>query len=176
MNRIQNNDPAIPFSMEDINGNTINLENYKGQKVFLSFFRKASCPFCNIEVQNLIKNHDELKRKGLNIITFFSSTKEDIQKYVGKQNAPFPIIADPNYEVYKKYSIESGYGAMMKTMTKPAKVLKGMTSGFFSMKSMTEDPIIPADFLIDENMTIAKAYYGKSFDDHLTIEDIYNFA
>ena len=65
---------------------------------------------------------------------------------------------------------------MMKTMAQPLKGFKAMTSGFFTMKSMTERPVIPADFLIDENATIAKAYYGKTFDDHLTIEDIKNFA
>ena len=65
---------------------------------------------------------------------------------------------------------------MMKTMAQPLKGFKAMTSGFFTMKSMTERPVIPADLLIDENATIAKAYYGKTFDDHLTIEDIKNFA
>ena len=76
MNRIKENDKAIPFSIEDIKGNTIDLENYKGQKIYLSFYRKASCPFCNIEVQNLIKNYDDLKSKGINIITFFPLLKK----------------------------------------------------------------------------------------------------
>ena len=38
---------------------------------------------------------------------------------------------------------------MMKTMAILKKVLKAMNSGFFNMKSMTEKPVIPADYLID---------------------------
>ena len=40
------------------------------------------------------------------------------------------------------------------------------------MKASKYKPIIPADFLIDENQIIYKAYYGKNFGDHLSIESI----
>ena len=52
---------------------------------------------------------------------------------------------------------------------------KVMFSGFFNMKSVKEKPIIPADFLIDENKNIHKAYYGKDFGDHIPITEILNW-
>lgn len=49
-----------------------------------------------------------------------------------------------------------------------------MASGFFNMKAISDKPLIPADFLIDEHQNISKAYYGKDFGDHLPIEEILN--
>ena len=50
-----------------------------------------------------------------------------------------------------------------------------MFSGFFNMKSIKDKPIIPADFLIDENQIVFKAYYGKDFSDHIAISEVLNW-
>ena len=175
MNRLKKNDKAIPFKFDDYLGNEIDLLNYKGKKVMLTFFRDASCPFCNLRVNQLIKRHAEFKEKGIEIISFFASSKKEILKYVGKQKAPFTIIADPKLEMYKKYGIEESIAGMYKAMLKPLKMMEVMISGFFNMNSMKERALIPADFLIDENQTIYKVYYGKNFGDHLPIEEIINW-
>lgn len=64
---------------------------------------------------------------------------------------------------------------MVKAILKPLKMIKVMTSGFFNMRSLNDKPIIPADFLINENQIIHKAYYGKDFGDHLQIGEILNW-
>ena len=51
-----------------------------------------------------------------------------------------------------------------------------MTSGFFNMKSMKAQPIIPADFLIDENQTIIETYYGNDFSDHIPLKKVLQWA
>ncbi len=61
---------------------------------------------------------------------------------------------------------------MFKAMLKPLSMFKVMTSGFFNMKSISDNPLIPADFLIDENQNIYRAYYGKDFGDHINIDEI----
>ncbi|PKQ64512.1 hypothetical protein BZG02_06830 [Labilibaculum filiforme] len=172
MEKIELNSLAISFNATDLKGNIINLEDYKGQKLLLSFFRKAACPFCNLGIQQLIKNHHKFEDKGIKIIALFASSKEDVEKYAGKQNPPFPIIPDGDFKIYKQYGIEVSYIRMLKTMANPKKVIKAMFGGFFSSKSMNEDPVIPADFLIDENQRVFRAYYGKDFDDHIPISDI----
>jgi len=47
-----------------------------------------------------------------------------------------------------------------------------MRSGFFNLNSGVKVPVLPADFLIDENQKIYKAYYGKNYSDHLEISDV----
>jgi len=93
---LKKNDKIIDFELTDYLGNRIKSSDYKGQKVYLSFFRGASCPFCNLRVHQLIKNYSKFEANKIQIITFFAATKEEINKYAGKQNAPFTIIPDPN--------------------------------------------------------------------------------
>jgi peroxiredoxin len=174
MKQIKTNDSAIHFIGKDINGIKIDLNNYKGQKVLLAFFRVATCPFCNMSVRDLINGYDELEKNGIKVIAFFSSTQEDILKYAGKQNPPFPIVADPKFKIYNKYGINVSVGGMMKTMINPVKIYKAMTSGFFNLKSMKDKPILPADFLIDENQVVIKAHYGQTFDDHIPVSTVVN--
>lgn len=168
------NDNAIDFIVSDYLNNQITLSDFKGKKILLSFFRGAACPFCNMRVRELINNYPKFEEKGIVIIAFFASTKEEINEYAGKQKAPFAIIPDPTLKFYTKYGVEQSPFGMLKTMLKPLKMIKMMQSGFFNLKSGKDKPIIPADFLIDENQMILKTYYGKDFGDHMSIEDILN--
>ena len=172
--KLKNKDKAIDFSVSDYLNNQITLSDYKGKKVLLSFFRGAACPFCNMRVRELINNYPKFEEKGIVIIAFFASTKEEINEYAGKQKAPFAIIPDPTLKFYTKYGVEQSPFGMLKTMLKPLKMIKMMQSGFFNLKSDKDKPIVPADFLIDENQMILKTYYGKDFGDHMSIEDILN--
>lgn len=172
MKKLIEKDSAIDFIATDYLGNKIELSEYKGKKILLSFFRGASCPFCNMRVNHLIKNYSQFEKNGITIIIVFAASEDEIGKYAGRQNAPFSIIADPNLELYKKYKIEESSSGMIKAMMNPMKVMKVMFSGFFNLKSINDKPIIPADFLIDNDKSIYKAYYGKDFGDHMPIQDI----
>lgn len=57
-------------------------------------------------------------------------------------------------------------------MINPFKMMKIMFSGFFNMKSIKDKPIIPSDFLINENQIIYRVYNGRDFGDHIPISDI----
>ena len=87
---------APQFSVKDIQGNLISLEDYLGKKLMLCFFRYAGCPFCALVLQEIISRYPHWQKQGLNVVAFFQSPKETILKYPMKQNPPFPIIADPN--------------------------------------------------------------------------------
>ena len=172
MSRLSENIQAIPFQTTDYLGNSIHLTSYKGKKILLTFFRGASCPFCNLRLQQLIQNHPMFQEKGIEIIAFFGSSKEEITNYAGKQKAPFPIIPDPTFIHYKTYGIEASQVGMLKMFIQPKKMIEVLFSSFFTLKAMADKPLIPADFLIDENFKIIKAHYGKDFSDHLAIKDL----
>lgn len=172
MQELKKGDSVIAFRTKDIEGNTVNLDEHSGQRVYLAFFRKASCPFCNMGLRDLINSHSEFEAKGIKVIALFSSSKEEIMKHAGNQKAPFPIIPDEKYEIYRKYGVSSSSKGMLRTMFNPKKVFKAMTGGFFSIKSTFQAPVLPADFLINETQEIAKAHYGKTYDDHLSVPSI----
>ncbi|MHA1953373.1 MAG: redoxin domain-containing protein [Candidatus Heimdallarchaeaceae archaeon] len=171
--KLKAGEKAKDFSLMDISGNIISLSNYSKKKLMLSFYRYASCPLCNLRVQQLIQISKELETKGLILLAFFQSPKESIERYVGKQEPPFPIIPDPERKIYKKYGINHswiGYlrGGVSLTM------LKALWKGFMVGKMEGKKNLLPADFLI-ENLIVKKAYYGKTISDHLPIDEIRAF-
>jgi peroxiredoxin len=172
MNRIKNNSLAVLFETTDYLDEIIKLKDFKGKRIYLSFFRDVYCPFCNIRLNQLINRFEEFENKGIKIITFFGSSKNQISEYAERQRAPFPIVPDPNLIIYKKYGVETSFKAKLQTIKNYKKVIGALKSEYFNLKSFTERNIVPADFLIDENLTIKKAYYGQDFSDHLPIKEI----
>lgn len=173
--KLKKGNNSIGFNTEDISGNKIDIEAYLGKKVFLTFYRGASCPFCNLHVHELIEQMDYFREKRLAVISFFMSDKREIMEYVGKQNPPFPIIADPNKKYYKMYGLEKSFVGKMKAMLRFGTWMKIFANGFFNMKSLKDDNTLPGDFLINEDGTIEHAYYGKDFGDHLDFKIIRNW-
>lgn len=173
--RLKSGQTAPSFSIEDIEGNPVRLEDFKGKKLMISFYRYASCPFCNLRVHQLIQKYDTFRKKGLTLLSFFQSSKEGIGEYVGKQKAPFPIIPDPQRGVYRLYHIESSKAKFLKGIAQIGKYKEAAKLGFKPGKREGDMVLVPADFLIDENQKIHRVYYGKDITDHLPIKEIEAF-
>lgn len=170
--RLVSYDKAIDFSLHDFLDNTIRLSEFRGKKVLLAFFRVATCSFCNLRVRELITRHADFEKQDIHVIAVFASAAAEIKEYAGKQLPPFPVIPDPNLDLYKKYHIEQSHTGLLRIMLKPLQLLKVIRSGFFNMKSVSKKPLLPAEFLIDTNQFIYRSYYGQDYGDHLPIEDI----
>lgn len=174
--KIKKGELAPNFMVVDSKGDTISLEKFKGKKVFLAFFRYASCPVCNFRMNEIIQNHEAIRLKGYEFIAVFESNNQTLQHYLTEIQVPFPIVGDPDLIMYKKYGVQKSFWRMIGSMfhkktrsnLKEGKVLvKGK-----NLKRDGQMSRIPADFLIDENGVITKAYYGTNIGDHLPLETI----
>lgn len=174
--RIKVNDKAPTFTANDVNGTKIDLEKYKGKKVFLAFFRYASCPVCNFRMHDILENYDQIKASGYEIIAVYESTNETLNEFLRDENVPFPIIGDSELVLYKKYRVEKSFWRTIGSVF-DKKVTNNKNKGkeLFNGKKLKKDgnlTRIPADFLIDENGIITTAYYGKDIGDHLPLDQI----
>lgn len=160
---------APQFIHSDLDGQSVFLDQFTGKKILLSFFRGAACPFCSLRVRELILNHEALVIQNIQVLAVFHSSKEEILEYSGKQNAPFPILPDPEFKLYKSYGIQSSILGKFKTMGNLPKVWSALNSGFFNLKSIGDPNTLPADFLIGEDQKIKLAYYGQDFGDHVPL-------
>ena len=175
MNKLNKGIIAPEFNWSDTNNQTISLSNYRGKKLMLSFYRYASCPLCNLRVNDLISRSKVWQKKGFELIAVFQSPADSIKSNVGKQDSPFPILPDPKQTLYKKYGVSGNWGKFLKGVINPMKLIAATKKGFYPGKIETDLTMIPADFLIDDNGIIHTAYYGKDAADHLNIQSIEHF-
>lgn len=166
---------AKHFSITDVFGNVINTTEYKNKKILLSFYRYQSCPLCNLRINKIIQKYPLYKENNLEIISFFQSPKESMLEFMDKQDCPFPIIADPEKKMYKQYGIESSFLKLLIGLANWKSSKEAFQKGFYPGKVEGDMKTVPADFLIDENFTIRKAFYGSHIGDHIPFEDIEKF-
>lgn len=170
--RLKKGDKALSFETSDIYGNPIRLEDFSGKKILLSFYRFSSCPFCNLRVHELIQKYSEFENKGLVMLSFWQSSKEKILEDVGRQKAPFPLIPDPKENIYARYGVYASWWATLKVALHPQRIFQVVREGFMTLKKTGKANMVPADFLINPDLTIRTAYYGKHIADHLPISEI----
>jgi peroxiredoxin len=160
---------APHFEIESLEGKTYTLDSMKGKKFMLSFYRYASCPFCNLRVSFLMSLHDELNLDD-QMIGIFQSSEADMRQYVGQQEPVFPIASDAERIYYKAYGVDTSLMAYIVGAMKLKTLIDAYKKGFKISKSMGPKTTVPADFLVDEKGIITYAYYGSDISDHLDID------
>jgi peroxiredoxin len=166
---------APDFRAKTWEGIDVNLADYRGQKVWLAFFRYAACPLCNLQVRAIIRKHDELKAQGVQVLAVFQSPAESMAEYVAGQNPPFPLISDPSESLYALYGLENSKKALFALKNVPA-LAKAAAAGFMSVNPEGTIDRIPADFLIDESGKITDVFYGETIGDHIGMDRVERFA
>jgi peroxiredoxin len=166
----------IDFRTKDVFGEHFQLSDFVGRRVVLSFFRDAACPFCNYRIYELTQQYDKWKNSGLEIVTVFSDTSEQVRKHVAKRPRPFTMISDAKLNLYDHYGVEQSATALFKALIfRLPEIIKGLAKG----GRPTNNPhikIVPADFLIDIDGRISEVWYGKNTADHIPMERLEKFA
>ncbi|NOU68844.1 redoxin domain-containing protein [Paenibacillus sp. LMG 31461] len=179
-NQLQQGMFAPTFRTVDHSGNPISFDDYRGRKVLLTFMRYSACALCNLRVHHFIKRFPDWQRQGMDVIAFFESPEANIRAYVGTQNAPFPLVADPKAELYDLYGVETSEEKVRITMadvnTKMFAEAAAAAGFALTPEEGSNFNRIPADFLIDENGIIQLAHYSRMITDHLPLEEIECFA
>ena len=77
--------PVPEFSVTDLNGNPISLQDYREKVVLLDFWA-VWCGFCTLEMPNIKKVYDTYKDEGFDVIGISLDTKaSELQDYI-KEN------------------------------------------------------------------------------------------
>ncbi len=167
---------AIRIKLPSIDGSIYDTDRLKGMPFMLSFYRFASCPFCNLRIHEIVSRFDEFS-ENFTVVAVFDSPLNNLKKHTGGHKAPFPILADESNQYYREYGIEHSFSGMLKGMIlRMPTLVKGMLKGYLPTTLKGSITTMPADFLIDPRGFIQTAYYGKDEGDHLPFEQIKEFA
>ncbi len=105
MKHLKVGDKAPEFEGIDQEARTIRLEDFKGKKVVLYFYPKDNTPGCTAQACNLRDNYSLLQKGGIQIIGISADPVVSHQKFIEKYDLPFPLIADVDKTIIKKYGV-----------------------------------------------------------------------
>ncbi len=105
MTTLEAGDKAPEFSVKDQDGNTVKLSDFKGKKLVLFFYPKASTPGCTAEACNLRDNWERFQEKGYAILGVSADTQKKQSNFKNKYEFPFPLLADEDKEVIEAYGV-----------------------------------------------------------------------
>ena len=105
MTTLKAGDKAPYFQSRDQDGNIVKLSDFKGKKLVLFFYPKASTPGCTAQACNLRDNWEVFKAKGYSILGVSADSEKRQQKFRENYDLPFPLLADENKEVINAYGV-----------------------------------------------------------------------
>ncbi len=105
MTNLKTGDKAPSFSALDQEGNRIKLEDYKGKKLVLFFYPKASTPGCTTEVKNLRDHYEELKNQGYELLGVSADSARRQQNFINKNELQFPLLVDEDKKVINAFGV-----------------------------------------------------------------------
>ncbi|MFQ5968715.1 MAG: peroxiredoxin-like family protein [Acidimicrobiia bacterium] len=161
------------FTVETLRHGTVSLDDLKGKRLWLQFHRFAGCPFCSLQVRELIERHQEVELSGLTHIAFFHSPRSQVEKHMGTLHTPFLVAADPERVAYRAYGVQQSWRGLLSRRYLTGSV-KAIWHGLFANPIGQNGGLagLPADFLVDEAGVIRYSHYGEDAADMLSVEDV----
>ncbi|MEQ6391051.1 TlpA disulfide reductase family protein [Bacillaceae bacterium S4-13-58] len=96
---------APDFTLKTLDGETVSLSDFRGQKVMINFWA-TWCPPCRAEMPDMQKFYEDEKVVILAVnLTETESSKDDVYDFRKEFGLTFPILIDENLDVGTQYQI-----------------------------------------------------------------------
>lgn len=105
MTTLQIGDAAPQFKGVDQDGITHELADYKGKKLVVFFYPKASTPGCTMEACNLRDNFQRFQSQQYEILGVSADSEIKQAKFKEKNELPFPLLADEDRSIIEAFGV-----------------------------------------------------------------------
>ena len=96
---------APDFSATTFSGDTVSLSDYAGKMLALYFYPKDATPGCTAQACNLRDNLALLADHGVAVVGVSPDDDASHEKFSGKHELTFPLIADPDHKLIGPYGV-----------------------------------------------------------------------
>lgn len=105
MTHLKIGDRAPLFEGIDQNCKSIKLIDFKGKKIVLFFYPKASTPGCTIQACNLQDNIEFFIKNNYQVIGVSADTHQRQLNFSNKNNLSYPLIADISKNIINTFGV-----------------------------------------------------------------------
>lgn len=98
-------DMAPEFSLENSDGVSISLRDFRGKNVVLYFYPKDNTPGCTTEACEFSANYDEFIANDTVIVGVSPDSVKSHSGFIVKQNLKHILLSDINKDVAKAYGV-----------------------------------------------------------------------
>ncbi|MFB5664170.1 thiol-disulfide oxidoreductase ResA [Alteribacillus sp. HJP-4] len=130
---VSEGDEAPNFILTNMEGEEVELADYKGQGVFLNFWG-TYCPPCEEEMPYMENQHKEFEDRGVEVLAVNVGESDlSVERFVNRHGLNFPVLMDKEKDVLDRY----GVGPLPSTfLINPEGEVENIITG-----SMTEESI-----------------------------------
>jgi peroxiredoxin len=96
---------APVFSIPTLNGNTLDLSNYRGKVIMINFWA-TWCGPCRIEMPSMEDLYSKYGGKDFEILAVNGGEDRNlVQPFIKNLNLSFPILLDQQFEIHNQYQV-----------------------------------------------------------------------
>lgn len=136
--------PAPPFTLPDQDGHEVSLADFADRRVIVYFYPADDTPGCTKEACQFNDNLAAFDRADVPVVGVSPDDAASHLRFREKFGLHFPLLSDPDHQVM------AAYGAW----------------GEKSLYGKTVIGVIRSTFLVDEEGTLARAWYNVRADGH----------
>jgi peroxiredoxin Q/BCP len=95
---------APAFSLQDQNGKTISLKDFRGKKnVVVYFYPKAMTPGCTVQACGIRDYKKDFSKAKTEVFAISPDPFERLKKFEDKQDLNFTLLSDEDHKIADKY-------------------------------------------------------------------------
>lgn len=167
--------PDFTYQTANEQGFTLYDTLKQADKTFLYFSRYLGCPFCQVDILELCEQYERFTEQNAQVLLVLQSSPETIREQSVLKEPSFPIICDPDMQLYQLYQVRSA--EKMSKMIRPNKKLfhkisvllkKGLKHG----KYEGNEQQLPAIFLLDRSANLLRSHQAAHISDLPDVEEL----
>ena len=102
---ISEGDPVPKYSANNSNGKLVKSTDFKGKKQVIYFYPKDFTPGCTTEADEFSRDYKKFQKQEIEIIGISPDDVESHKKFCTKMGIPYPLLADTDKEISKKFGV-----------------------------------------------------------------------
>ena len=95
--------PAPPFTLEDADGRSVSLADFRGKDVVVYFYPRDETPGCTKEACAFRDLWDDIRETGVEVLGVSPDSPESHRRFAANHRLPFRLLSDPDRRTMTTY-------------------------------------------------------------------------